>query len=63
MGDQDEHGDDPYLGGLNLPHELQMLPDDAMVQWGWVRRKLEAVEDDPLEATFRYWEWMCTRNL
>ncbi len=58
-----EHAHDSYRGGLNLPHKLQMLPDDAVVQWGWVRRKLLAVENDPLEATFRYWGWMCTRNL
>lgn len=53
-----EPEEDRYLGGLNLPHELRVLPDDAVVQWGWVRRKLLAVEDDPLEATFRYWGWM-----
>lgn len=58
-----EPEEDPYRGGLNLPHELQMLPDDAMVQWGWVRGKLLAVEDDPLEASIRYWEWLVTRNL
>ena len=54
MADEDDRAHDPYRGGLNL---------DAMVQWGWVRRKLLAVQNDPLEATFRYWGWMCTRNL
>lgn len=49
---------------MELPHELEMLPDDAIVQWGWVRRKLVPPEEDPaVEASMLYYEWLCTRNL
>lgn len=49
---------------MKLPHELAVLPDEAVVQWGWVRRKLVAAgEEDPNEGTFRMWEAIAIEHL
>lgn len=48
---------------MKLPHELAVLPDEAVVQWGWVRRKLEAGEPDEEERMIALVVEHCTRNL
>ena len=35
-------------------------PDYGEATAGEIRT---VVQEDPLETTFRYWGWMCTRNL
>ena len=47
---------------MKLPYELAVLPDEAVVQWGWVRRKLEADEPDEEERMMRLVGELVTRN-